>query len=123
MAGHGDDLRQGDTRFEVSIERDSPADVVVVRGDIDMQTAPQLQDCLDEAVRAAERAGRPAVVVDLQGVTFLGSSGLRVLAAAHDRGGPRLLLVSAHRLVRRVVELAGLTAELPVFESVHAALR
>ena len=48
---------------------------VAVRGDVDIATAPLLQDALDDAVRAS----RGPFVLDLTGVEFLDSSGINVL--------------------------------------------
>ena len=53
--------------------------VVTVSGDLDMLTAPEL----DEAIRAAARQAPAAVIVDLSGVDFLGSAGMNLLITAH----------------------------------------
>src|SRR3712207_8380263 len=52
---------------------------LVLTGEVDCSTAPQLRRALDEAF-----AGQPReVVVDLEAVTFLDSGGLSTLAIAH----------------------------------------
>ena len=53
-----------------------------------------------------------AVMVDMSDVTFMDSSGLRVLVEAQQRaesGGPSLVLRSPSRQITRLLDLAGLT--------------
>jgi anti-sigma B factor antagonist len=77
---------------------------IAVRGDVDLQTAPQLQECL-------VAHGDANVTVDLAEVGFLDSSGLSVLALAWRRAhddGHRLRVVNEGEFVQRVFEIAGL---------------
>jgi anti-sigma B factor antagonist len=62
VAGHGPDVR-----------------VVTVTGEVDTVTAPQLAAVLTEQLAVAR-----LVVVDLDGVQFLGSAGLQVLFEANE---------------------------------------
>jgi anti-sigma B factor antagonist len=81
------------------------------RGDLDVATAPDLQAELDDLI---ER-GALLVVVDLEAVTFLDSSGLRALvhgARALEAGGGRLLVENATGAVARVLELTDLLERL-----------
>ena len=66
-------------RIDVQVTTSARGCCVTVHGEIDSATAPQLRDCLLEAL------SRPAarVEVDLSRVTFLDSAGLSALAAAH----------------------------------------
>lgn len=82
-----------------------------LEGDLDPYTAPllteQLDGALDDHVRTVE--------LDMSGVRFLDSSGLRVLVVAYNeleaRGG-EIVLVSPTANTRRVIELAGLDSTL-----------
>lgn len=81
--------------------------LVVVDGEVDIATAPQLANCL----QALERHGPLAVVVDLHGVSFLDVAGLRTLVAAHARlrrHGGQLVLTSPSRQARCVLDVTGL---------------
>jgi anti-sigma B factor antagonist len=86
-------------------------DVLVVRvaGEVDLRTAPQLQEALDETL---ERMTGGRVVVDLTGVSFFGSPGLAVLAdaaAQADQHHCQLrIIVGINPLVRRSIEVTGL---------------
>lgn len=81
--------------------------LVAVTGELDMSNAPDLRRLVEMALRA----GRNSVVVDLDGVTHMDSSGLAALIAAHqlteERRG-RLALVITSSSVRRTVEVRGL---------------
>ncbi|MHA3701235.1 STAS domain-containing protein [Jatrophihabitans sp. YIM 134969] len=94
---------------ETGIEFEDLGDAVTVRvaGELDMATAPALGAALD---RLAERA--PAlVVVELSGVTFLGSAGLGVLVQARRdlaAAGSRLVLAKANDAVLRLFQITHL---------------
>jgi anti-anti-sigma factor len=66
-----------------------PVSVLTVSGEIDMASGPRLRAALDEIIDAPPVAAPSGLVVDLTGVTFLGSAGLAVLVDAHDRATQR----------------------------------
>lgn len=93
--------------LHVVMDSDGERVMLVVRGEVDMATAPILRSNLDKAV--SESA--PSVVVDLAEVTFLDSVGLGVLATAHEtlrEAGRQLILRGAQGTVRRVLGVSGL---------------
>jgi anti-anti-sigma factor len=68
------------TGFSISIsDRDRRA-VVVIRGELDLATAPELE----AAIQGRLDEGQD-VVVDLRELEFMDSTGLRVLVSAHAR--------------------------------------
>ena len=76
-------------------------DVYTVTGEIDASTVGQLKEQLDGA--------EGDVVVDLSGVEFIDSSGLRVLIGAQqelEAKGASLVLRSPSRAVQRLFELS-----------------
>jgi anti-sigma B factor antagonist len=78
---------------------------VTVTGEVDTSNCDQLDDAI-----AALNSTRPARV-NLSNVTFMDSSGLRVLLRHHQlrtAGGSQLELVAPSTQVRRVVEVLGL---------------
>lgn len=81
--------------------------VLVVRGDIDISGGP----VLDAAILEREPAGSE-VVIDLRGVSFVDSSGLRSLLSAarraHQRGG-RVILRNVGHEIGRLLEITGTT--------------
>lgn len=80
----------------------------VIAGEIDAHTAPALAEAMAD-LPAGE------VTLDMAGVRFMDSSGLRTLvdvsARARANGGS-LVLVNPTHVVRRVVEISGLQGHL-----------
>lgn len=95
-------------RFGI-VQSDGPdgLDVVVV-GEMDIDTAPELRSRLLDAVRAHD-----VVILDLAGVTFIDSQGLsmliRVNAEAQSAGSVLRIGRASHR-VRQLLELTNLTS-------------
>jgi anti-anti-sigma factor len=71
-------------------------------------------ELFEESLRAAEAAGAPQIVVDLNALTFMDSTGLRVLlmASRRVRRQSRRLSVRATGGVRRIIELTGMASYL-----------
>lgn len=90
-------------------------------GEVDMVSAPVLRRDLEQLLRHRSR-----VVVDLDGVTFLGSHGVRALLEVHERAvaaGVELFVTGATGpAVHRVLQLTGLLHVLPVVEEDAEAL-
>lgn len=82
--------------------------VLTVRGEVDTLTAPRLAVALDGLLDGAGTGQR--VAVDLEGVSFLASSGLGVLidgARRAARDGRTLFVVATTRAVLRPLEVTG----------------
>jgi anti-sigma B factor antagonist len=86
--------------------------VLAVSGEIDLATAPTIEgELLD-----VEKAHR-LVAIDLSQVSFVDSTGLRVILGADSRlrdAGGRLLIVQGPSQVRRLFEVTGLTNHLDI---------
>ena len=81
---------------------------IVVKGELDLATAPDLLRTLDERI-AADRGG--TVELDFRRVTFLDSAGLAVLVASQRRARAalgRIIVANEAPNVRRVFEVTGL---------------
>lgn len=93
--------------------------VLTAAGEIDHQSGDTLRQALD-----VSDAPRPRVVVDLGRVTFMDSSGINVLIAAHQAHEPAgwLRLAGVRRPVLRTLEMVGLTGLIGCYPSVEAAL-
>ena len=89
---------------------------VLVRGDVDIDTAPRLTEAIDAAIRET----RGAFVVDLCEVDFLDSSGVNVLVRARavlGREDRSLVVICPPGPARRIFESAGIADLLALFES------
>jgi anti-anti-sigma factor len=94
--------------------------VIAVTGEVDALTAPQLADCLTAQLTAAK-----VVVVNLDGVQFLASAGLRALFEANERAtqqGRYLRLVSNSPAANVVLEGTGLREHFTFADTVPDAL-
>jgi anti-sigma B factor antagonist len=87
-------------------------DTVIVRGEIDMATAPQLRDLLNGLVDA----GSTRILLDCRALDFLDSSGIGVLVAVRKRLGDDgvLTLESPPAHVRKVLDLTGVSAHVAI---------
>jgi anti-anti-sigma factor len=85
-----------------SFEAYRDGDTIVVIGELDLATAPELAALLES------RNGAGQVTVDLSATSFVDSQGLATLTAAKQRLQDRLRIVNAREGVRRVFEITKL---------------
>jgi anti-anti-sigma factor len=88
---------------------------VMFTGELDIAAAQEAE----EAVRQAESEGDGALTLDLRGLTFMDSTGLRLLVAADRRAqeaGRTLRIVRGPDPIQRVLELTGLGDKLPLVD-------
>ncbi|WP_375483155.1 STAS domain-containing protein [uncultured Jatrophihabitans sp.] len=103
---------------EAETMRDVP--VLQVSGEVDLATAAQLRDAADELI--ARRAG--LVVIDLSQVSFLDSSGLKVLDEMQQRAADadgRIALVCPQQRIVRLLEITGLTDRFAIHSTPEGA--
>ncbi len=95
--------------------------VVAVGGEIDVYTAPKLREQLVDLVNA----GRYHLVVDMEGVEFLDSTGLGVLVGGLKRVRAQdgsLRLVCTQERILKIFRITGLTKVFPIHDTVADAL-
>lgn len=95
--------------------------VLAVRGEIDVYTAPRLRERLIELVKEGHRQ----VVVDLDQVDFLDSTGLGVLVGGLKRlrtNDGDLVVVCNQPRILKVFEITGLDKVFGLHPSVDAAV-
>lgn len=95
---------------------------VVVAGELDQATLPELQRALDEVIEL----GSGALVVDLSDCSFIDSSGLAALVSARERisaGDERgFAICCASPQVLRLLEITGLDKAMGVVTTRDEAL-
>jgi anti-sigma B factor antagonist len=103
-----------------SLDRARGAIVVAVAGELDLATAPILQ----ERITDAEDLHPPLLVLDLRELTFMDSTGLRIVLAADAaarREARRLAVVRGPDPVHRVFLMALLDKRLELVDDLEAA--
>lgn len=99
-------------QLSIVSEREGDLHVLGLTGEIDLATAGDVE----AELRRIEATDVEVILVDLSGVSFIDSTGLKVLigaaARAHDTG--RLLLERPSPAVLRLLHIAGVAALLPL---------
>lgn len=95
--------------------------VIEVAGEIDVYTAPKLRDRLSDLV--AE--GAHELIIDMEGVEFLDSTGLGVLVGGlkkvRSHNGSLALVCTQERLLK-IFQITGLSKVFAIHDSVETAL-
>ena len=96
--------------FSLEASRIGGHDVVVVKGEIDLASAPKLE-------KALSKFSKKEVFLDLRKTEFMDSAGLKVLITQRSRmeeSGGILRLVVGEGPVMRLLELAGVRASFSI---------
>jgi anti-sigma B factor antagonist len=95
--------------FEIELEARGEELWVVPHGDLDLAATPELRESLGLALRS----DASEVVVDLRGLDFLDSTGLKALVEAHaGPEGHRVSFVRGNEIVDQVLQVSHLDGEL-----------
>ena len=95
--------------------------VFVPEGRIDTQAATDM----DQALQAALAGGSHKIVVDMSGVDYISSAGLRTLAAVQVRSkaeGGDMKLAALNARVTRVFNIVGFDLLMSIHETAEAAI-
>jgi anti-sigma B factor antagonist len=90
--------------LRIDSRRDGDVTVVVLNGELDLASAPELE----RELREAEAAQPARVIIDLSGLGFMDSTGLQALLRARERASSssyELALRRGPHQVQRVFEL------------------
>ncbi len=108
--------------FSLSRERVAgDIDVVAVRGEIDIFTAPALKREVSEAIDGGSRR----IVLDLTETSFLDSTALGVIIGVSKRLRPlggALAIVNVTPSIAKTFEITGLAELFPILETRDAAI-
>jgi anti-sigma B factor antagonist len=106
--------------FSTSLERRGAVAIVSFEGDFDIVAEAQATADLEQALDGAD-----LLVADLRGLSFLDSTGVRVLLSADLRArehGSRFGVVRGEGMVRRLLEVTGLNQRFPIAEDADALI-
>jgi anti-sigma B factor antagonist len=114
---------EGRKAMELSLDShaDGPFEVIEVGGEIDVYTAPRLR----EAIVAAIDAGRTRLIVDVEKVEFLDSTGLGVLVGALKKvraDDGTLDIVCTQERILKIFDITGLDKVFGLHQTVAQAI-
>jgi len=106
--------------ISTAVDRLDGTTVLTIDGVIDLATSPPLEELLGQLVDE----GPAALVMDLTGVSFLASVGLRILAETHERigGSGKFAVVASGPVTARPIQLTKLDEFLALYPTVDAAM-
>jgi anti-anti-sigma factor len=98
-------------RLVLRSARDESTHVVELLGELDIAGA----DHLEEELLRVEASDAASIVIDLRGLEFIDSTGIRLVVMAADRcsDNGRLTLLRGPKQVHRVFEITDLVSRLP----------
>jgi anti-sigma B factor antagonist len=99
-------------RFEIRIQPDRDRVIVAPCGELDIATVDRVRAEIAEIVAA----GFGSVVLDLRGLSFIDSTGLRLIVEQAGRRDLTLQLIDGPPPVARLFDLTGLRSTLPFVE-------
>jgi len=102
--------------------RKGSALVLAVSDRVDSVTSPELERRIGELIAGGERV----LVVDLSGLAYVSSAGLRVFLSAAKKlkaAGGKLLLCSLGGMVQEVFVMSGFADILSIYDTLEKALK
>ena len=108
-------------RIETSLRHHDAIPILDVVGEIDIYTTPQFK----EAVSAAINENKPAIVINMERVTYMDSSGFGTLLSATKRLRPldgSLYLTGCNEAIQRMLQITRLNTIFGVYASEDEAL-
>lgn len=110
------------TPFVLQTRSEGAALIVTLSGGVQIDQGDEFRARLLEVIDGA----RPAVIIDLSGLEFMGSSGVAAIVAAHAKAESLrcvLHLVQPPAPVRKLLELLRIPDVIPLHPTLAAAVR
>jgi anti-anti-sigma factor len=107
-------------KLSVQTEKKGNVAVVTVSGRIDSETAPSLDAELTKAV-----SGSSNLVLDLKGVDYMSSAGIRAVVKASqaaEQNGGAVKLASVPEMIQSIMYTVGLDLKVKAFATVDEAV-
>lgn len=103
-----------------SVEHRDDITLLTVGEVVDLATAPVLEEAIDGLLAK----GPKALIVDLSGVTFLASVGLRLLVSTHEKVGEsgQFAVVASGPITSRPIQLTKLDEVFAMYPTLDEAL-
>ena len=115
-------LGMGERKLEIIEERQNDINIYRLHGQLDTNTSPEFEQRLFKAITDGTRN----LVLNLKGLHYISSAGIRVLLKAINairRLNGRIILCCLEDYVKEVFEISGMGVLLPIFPTSDVALR
>jgi len=109
--------------LNIQTKQEDGASVVSIKGKVNFEVTGQLREVIKETIAAEQPK---LLVINLEGVSFIDSSGLGLLVAARssvDKNSGRLHLCCLTAQVKKVFDQTNLTNYFSIFATEQDALR
>lgn len=108
--------------MEITTQNFKQCDLVTAKGRVDSATASQLGDALD----AITKSGRYKIVLDMGGIEYMSSAGMRVLLSTQKEckklGRGEMVLAAMPKLITEAFDLAGFLPLFNMYDEVTPAV-
>ncbi len=107
--------------LQIAVRKIDQVTILDVVGEVDLYTVPQLE----EALRGAAADARPLLGVNLCAVTYLDSTGLRVLTEWHKQASARqgaFAVIADQPTIRKLFRITGLGKIVPILATEQEAI-
>ena len=107
--------------LSIEIDNRQSVSVVKVKGRVDSETAPELDDALTRLLQE----NKNKIVLDLQGVDYMSSAGLRAMVKAYQtakKSGGDLRLASVPQPVEVILRTVGMMQMLQMYSTDQEAM-
>ena len=111
----------GPGHLECKLEPLEAANVITVRGELDLSNVHVLQDLCDRPTE-----GRRPLIIDLSEVSYIDGTGLAVLMRTHERyqrRGIEFAVTFTSKLIQRIFSVFSLQDRIHIFPTVSAAMK
>ena len=89
--------------------KENGALTLALNGRLDTTTAPELEEELKNSID-----GVSALTLDLRGLEYISSAGLRVLLSAHKRTAGKMKVINANKTVAEIFDITGFSEILTI---------
>lgn len=120
--GEGEELNEtGGVFLRTQVREENGVPVITLEGEIDLSTSAKFKETVYEVIEA----GKKDIVIDLNGLEFMDSTGLGVVVAALKKTrmeGGSIKLVCSKRNILKVFTVTGLDKVFSIYDNLQRCL-
>jgi len=106
--------------MDISMRKEGDFTVISISGRLDAMTSPDLE----KEIGGLMDKGETMLAMDMAGLDYISSAGLRIILAAAKKLRPRdgkIFLAGLKKPVMEIFKISGFDAIIPIFDNVEAA--